>query len=108
MEMDEYQRLAGRTTNVADTALANFALGLAGEAGEVADMIKKHIYHGHDLDRNDLIKELGDVLWYVSQVAAWNGINMNTIAVTNVAKLRKRYPEGFSQEASQNREDDEE
>lgn len=80
-------------------------LGIAGEAGEVADLIKKHVGHGHDLDRNKLVKELGDVLWYIAAIATLNGLSLADVAITNVAKLRLRYPEGFSEEASRNRKD---
>lgn len=103
MNLNEYQKLAGRTANLKDEALTNFALGVAGEAGEVADLVKKHVFHGHPLDREEMIKELGDVLWYVSQLAAWMGIELNEVARKNIEKLMLRYPNGFSKEASQER-----
>lgn len=103
MDLNEYQKLASRTANLKDEALTNFALGIAGEAGEVADMVKKHVYHDHLLDRDELIKELGDVLWYVSQLAAWMGIDMEEVAQRNIEKLLARYPNGFSKEASRSR-----
>ena len=103
MNLNEYQKLAGRTANLKDEALTNFALGVAGEAGEVADLVKKHVFHGHPLDREEMIKELGDVLWYVSQLAAWMGIELNEVARKNIEKLMLRYPNGFSKEASRER-----
>lgn len=103
MELNEYQKLASRTANVKDTALVNFALGVAGEAGEVADMVKKFVFHGHKLNRDDLTKELGDVLWYISQIAAWADIELDEVGRKNIDKLIQRYPKGFSEEASQNR-----
>ena len=88
----------------ADTALlAINALGIAGEAGEVADLVKKHVGHGHPLDRNKLAKELGDVLWYVAALAHDIGLDLSTVAALNVVKLRRRYPDGFSTERSINR-----
>lgn len=83
--------------------LINGALGLTGEAGEVSDMIKKYIFHGHDLDRDDLVKELGDVCWYVALISQAIGVNLEDVMLLNIEKLIKRYPEGFSEEASINR-----
>lgn len=103
LNLNEYQKLASKTANLKDEALTNFALGIAGEAGEVADMVKKHVYHGHQLDRDELIKELGDVLWYVSQLAAWMNIELDEVARRNIEKLMARYPNGFSKEASRSR-----
>lgn len=79
------------------------ALGLAGEAGEFADEVKKRAGHGHDLDRAKLIKELGDALWYVAECASALGLTLECVAQYNLAKLRERYPQGFSSEASKNR-----
>ena len=72
-------------------------MGVAGEAGEVADMIKKHLGHGHDLDRDKLIKELGDCLWYTATLAKLIGCTLSDVAQQNVEKLAKRYPGGFSE-----------
>lgn len=76
------------------------ALGLAGEAGEVVDMIKKIQFHSKPLNRDDLIKELGDVRWYMEQVMMVIDVTMPEIERVNIAKLRKRYPNGFSAEAA--------
>lgn len=104
--LDEYQDEAQRTMNrTRDDDLPIFALGLAGEAGEVADLIKKHIGHGHDLDVNKLKLELGDCLWYIAGLAHVLGLNLSEIAQANITKLKKRYPNGFSHEASKNRID---
>lgn len=87
-------------------ALMNAALGLCGESGEFADIMKKHIYQGHKLDQYHLAKELGDILWYVALGASGLGLSLESIMRTNVNKLRKRYPEGhFDVEKSQNRAD---
>ncbi len=88
------------------TQLAVFGLGVAGEAGEVADLVKKFVGHGHALDKTKLVKELGDVLWYLSALCTLNGLTLADVAKTNVAKLQLRYPEGFSSEASINRKAD--
>lgn len=80
------------------------ALGLCGEAGEVADMVKKHIFHGHPMDETKLlkmVKELGDILWYTNYGAVRvAGVDLGVVKEINIAKLQARYPEGFSQERS--------
>lgn len=108
MTFDEYQAQTRRTMNMHlddDPAmkLATMAMGLAGEAGEVVDLLKKHLGHGHPLELDKLERELGDVLWYVSAIATLTGTRMDTAAASNLEKLRKRYPDGFTSEASINR-----
>lgn len=106
--LNDYQKLASRTHNMdlgyRDT-FANYSMSLAEEAGEVAGVAKKNLYHGHELDRDDLIKEYGDVLWYLAMGAHINGITLEEIATANIDKLNKRYRDGFSKEASKNREE---
>lgn len=114
MNMTEYQRLAMRTANFAIyssdmDAVVNAALGLCGEAGEFADILKKHLYqnseeHPTPIDRTHLEKELGDILWYVALACEGLGTNISTIMEMNIEKLRKRYPDGFSADRSQHRE----
>jgi NTP pyrophosphatase (non-canonical NTP hydrolase) len=106
MTLDEYQELAARTLGrdrTHDQQLANAALGLTGEAGEVAEVIKKHLFHATPLDQDALAKELGDCLWYIGAFATVLGLSMDDIAQRNIDKLRKRYPEGFDTERSRNR-----
>lgn len=96
MTLDEYQQQAGRTSAPASTQrLVITALGLAGESGEVVELIKKHLGHGHAFDVEALCKELGDVLWYVADLAALAGLSLSTVAQTNLTKLWARYPNGF-------------
>jgi Predicted pyrophosphatase len=108
MNLNEYQNHAAETDNsklsVKDK-MANYAMGISSESGEVTDIIKKVRFHGHDLDRDDLIKEMGDVLWYLSMIARVCGIAMDEVAETNIAKLRKRYPHGFNRSDSIKRVD---
>ena len=106
MEFNDYQKLANRTLYGNEQVLTNCALGVASETGEVVDLIKKYTFHGPDLDKKALTKELGDVLWYLSQIAEWADIPFENVATQNIEKLEKRYPNGFSKEASQNRVDD--
>lgn len=80
-------------------------MGLAGEAGEVVDLIKKTVYHGVPLDKEKLIKELGDVRWYFEVLCYCVGTTMEEVENINVEKLRKRYPDGFTTQASIERKD---
>lgn len=105
MTMNEYQALAQRTASTTDSSgkIHNGVLGLCGETGEIADVIKKHVYQGHDLVVEDMIEELGDVLWYCAELAAGLGVGLAEVAERNIEKLRKRYPNGFEAERSVNR-----
>ena len=107
LTFNEYQNLAGRTAGAGQDGERRqiiAALGLTGEAGEFANMIKKMTANGHSIAANDLADELGDVLWYLAEAATACGLNLDDIARMNVDKLKSRYPEGFSQERSINRE----
>lgn len=106
LALDRYQEQAARTLGKPGElhgSLAVLALGLAGEAGEVADLLKKHLGHGHPLDKEKLVKELGDVLWYVAGLANNLGVALSEVAGRNIEKLKARYPDGFSTERSVNR-----
>jgi NTP pyrophosphatase (non-canonical NTP hydrolase) len=71
------------------------ALGLAGEVGEVVDLIKKDRFQAQPFDRDKLRNEMGDVLWYLTNLATSVGMTLQEVAEANAAKLRKRYPDGF-------------
>lgn len=106
MNFDEYQKLAARTLGrdrTHEQQLANAALGLTGEGGEVAEIIKKHLFHDTPLDRDALEKELGDCLWYLGAFATVLDLSLDEIARKNIEKLKRRYPDGFSSERSRNR-----
>nr|WP_302596960.1 nucleoside triphosphate pyrophosphohydrolase family protein [uncultured Cellulosilyticum sp.] len=103
---DEYQIGSLRTIPNNFTKkdmLLNGALGLSGEAGEVVDIIKKHIYQGHELNKVRIKEELGDVMWYVSELCNAIGIKLSDVMETNIAKLKERYPNGFEANRSINR-----
>lgn len=86
-----------------ESRLVNFGLGVAGEAGEVADLIKKQVFHHHDSDPDRLIEELGDVLWYVTALALTLGVPLEDVAQRNLTKLIRRYPAGFDLARSRTR-----
>ena len=106
MTFNQYQILAERSAGagrVGERRQIIAALGLAGEAGEFANMIKKITAHGHSINKEKLSEELGDILWYLSEAATACGLELNIIAQMNVQKLYERYPDGFSEERSINR-----
>ena len=106
MSPNEYQGLAMRTSNrelSKEEHLLNGVLGLCGESGEIADIVKKNRMQGHALDIEHIAKELGDVCWYIAETATAIGCDLETIMRMNIEKLKKRYPEGFDTERSQNR-----
>ena len=106
MKINEYQQLALRTANkTGDKMIVNSALGLCGESGEVADIIKKAYFQGHLLDKQKVIEELGDVAWYIATMAFALGTDLETVLTGNIDKLKKRYPDGFSEELSVNRKE---
>lgn len=95
---DRYSALASRTIRADqpnDEQRVNAALGLTGEAGEVAELIKKDRFHGKPHTREQMCSELGDVLWYLNQMAYAYGLTLGEIADANIAKLEARYPDGF-------------
>lgn len=102
--LHSYQQQVQRTRNYQGSELPNYTLGLVCEAGEFGDHIKKHVYHGHPLDKTYCKQELGDVLWYLANICNVLGLDLNEVAYANLKKLEARYPHGFSREASQNRE----
>ena len=107
MTINEYQTAALRTAQTDKLAarelLLNSALGLCGESGEVADLLKKYHFQGHDLDLDHIAKELGDVAWYLAVGAYSIGYDLEKILQMNVDKLKARYPDGFSTDRSLHR-----
>lgn len=107
MNLNEYQNLSKRTMpdKLDKKAAANYAMGISGEAGEVTDIFKKVIFHGHKDNYDEIRKELGDVLHYLSGLATICGMSLEDVAQKNIDKLQKRYPNGFSEQDSRNRND---
>lgn len=103
---NDYQRAAMRTSGEYESQLdmlRNACYGLNGEAGEVIDLLKKHEFQGHELNREKMAEEIGDVLWYCQLGAYALGIPFEAIAKGNVHKLMERYPDGFDKNRSVNR-----
>ena len=113
MTPNEYQRNAMRTasgisTSCPENLLLQGVMGMSGESGEALDIVKKIMFQGHELNeatKEHLIRELGDVLWYVATTAEALGTDLETVMQTNIDKLRARYPMVFDAERSMHREE---
>lgn len=86
--------------------LLHASMGLGTEAGEFADDLKKHIFYGKELDPEHLKEELGDLLWYIGIAADVLGTSVQEIMRDNIAKLKKRYPEKFTEQDALERKDE--
>lgn len=108
---NDFQRAAMRTASGMNYdgfdgrgLLLNAVMGLNGEAGEVIDLVKKAIFQGHDLDKERMVEELGDVAWYLAVCCEALGVSLEEVMERNIDKLKARYPEGFDKARSVNRE----
>ena len=107
LTVNAYQKLAMKTLNPAlekKDVLINGVMGLCGESGEAIDIVKKWLAQGHELDREKLAKELGDIAWYLAETAYALDLSLEEILQGNIRKLKARYPEGFETERSVHRE----
>ena len=96
MTLDEYEKLAARTLNpkLSDAErLMDAAAGLVEESGEILGLVRKHAYQGRELQRGQVLIELGDALWCLAMTAKSAGLTLDQVAAANIAKLRARYPE---------------
>lgn len=109
MTFDEYQDLSAKTERPlpwVDERLQHGMLGIITEAGELGDVVKKHVIYDKPLDRDNIEEEIGDLLWYVACLARAAGASLDKAAVRNLEKLRRRYPNGvFSSVAALTRAD---
>ena len=113
MTPNEYQRNAMRTasgisTSCPENLLLQGVMGMSGESGEALDIVKKVMFQVHELNeatKEHLIRELGDVLWYVATTAEALNVPLETVMQVNIDKLRARYPKRFDAERSQHREE---
>lgn len=98
MTFADYQRLAQRTSAAPfperERPIVQ-CLALCGEVGELANLIKKVAWHGTVLDPARVQDELGDVLWYLADLATHYGLDLESVAQSNIEKLHRRYPDGF-------------
>lgn len=105
MDGNVYQVQAMRTANTDLTAketLFHAVFGMASEAGEISGLLQK-TYQGHILDKDHLVKEMGDLMWFIAEACDVLNVPMNEVMEKNINKLRDRYPNGFESEKSLNR-----
>ena len=121
MTPSEYQALATNTENKEFVAISkrlthstkiirllHASQGLATEAGEFTDALKKHIFYGKELDLVNLAEEVGDILWYAALACNTLGVSLEEVMEKNIKKLQKRYPEKFTKENALTRNTEEE
>jgi NTP pyrophosphatase (non-canonical NTP hydrolase) len=109
MKMNQYQDLTARTAPHFDDIteeITAWTMGIAGESGEVADFVKKCVWHNHPWNHEKLAYELGDLLFYIARLSNVIGYSLDEVAVMNQRKLYERYPNGFNSSDSINRKDD--
>ena len=107
MNFNEYQVLARRTQNaeLSREDMLNHALrGLASECGEINGIYQKAL-QGHEVDREHVAEELGDLLWFCAELADSIGVQLGSVANSNIVKLMARYPDGFDADRSVNRDE---
>jgi NTP pyrophosphatase (non-canonical NTP hydrolase) len=107
-ESKDFEVIGERMKTVRAIRLLHAVLGLASEAGEIADQLKKHFFYGKPLDVVNLAEELGDMFWYealmANELAATHPeISFDSIEETNIAKLKKRYGDKFSEQRATHR-----
>ena len=108
MQVNGYQKAAMATLNPAldkKDVLINSVMGLCGESGEAIDIVKKWLMQGHELDKQHLVRELGDVAWYLAEAATALDVPLEAVFQGNLEKLRQRFPNGFDVGASVNRKE---
>ena len=108
MEINEYQKLAMKTLNPSldkNQILVNAVMGLCGESGEATDLVKKHLFQNHDFNKEDFIKELGDIAWYLAEACTAVDVDLEEVLKRNIDKLKCRFPNGFDKNDSIKRVD---
>lgn len=115
MQFYEYQKLAERTEKarpVSDISarllsyrLQHAILGLSSEIGELADAVKKYVIYEKEIDSENIIEEVGDILWYLSIVCNTMNFSMEEAAQANIEKLKKRYPDRYTNQDALERKD---
>lgn len=108
MEIKEFQEKSKRTFNWEvpyKMQLLNCCLGISGESGEINDIIKKSVFQGHQMDVEHVKEEIGDVMFYIVNLATVMGLDMGDILESNYLKLKQRFPNGFNVQDSIKRVD---
>lgn len=107
MEIRDYQFKASRTLANLESPIMDdlhMVMGMQTESAEIADAYKKHIAYGKNLDLVNVKEEIGDLLWYLANLANLHGWDLRDIMDTNIKKLEARYPEKFNNDNAVNRD----
>ena len=107
-ESNDFNAITNRIISKPTIRLLHAAFGMVTEAAEVADILKKHIFYGKDIDKTHLMEEVGDLFWYVGIALDVLDLSFETVMKANNKKLKKRYGEKFSKNKALNRKLDEE
>lgn len=102
-ESQDLQKIADRFQNIGTVRLIHAMIGLATEAGEIQDMMKKHLFYGREIDKVNLVEELGDIMWYVGLACSELGVTLDEVMTKNNEKLSARYGDVFTEESALNR-----
>ncbi len=103
-ESRDFKAIGERLQRVENQRLLHAGIGLATEAGEFLDALKKHIYYGKDLDKVNLQEELGDLFWYCAIIADELGVDFSEVMTRNIDKLKARYGDKFSEASAEKRD----
>lgn len=108
LSFTHYQRMAKRTMAKHLNEIEGVhvsTMGLAAEAGEVCGEIKKAAEQDRTIDKKKVAEEMGDVLWYLADLATRLDLDLEIVAKANIIKLKRRHPEGFTIETSKEQRD---
>jgi len=103
-ESTDFSSMNTRFTEDGTKRLLHAGIGLSTEAGEFLDALKKHIFYGKELDRVNLAEEMGDMFWYLAIACDELGVEFESLMERNIAKLKARYGEKFTEERAEKRD----
>ena len=103
-ETKDFENIRGRILDTALIRLDHASDGIATEAGELKDILKRKKFYGQPLNRQHLVEELGDLLWYVALAMDTIDTTFDEVMTVNIAKLKKRYPDKFDADKALNRD----
>ena len=104
LENKDHIEVMKRLSSESMIRMLHASMGMVTEAGELADMLKKHIFYGKEVDKTNAIEEAGDVLWYLAVLLDTLGVSFEEVMEKNIAKLRARYPDKFTKDDAINRD----
>jgi NTP pyrophosphatase (non-canonical NTP hydrolase) len=102
-EARDFTAVKDRLQETGTVRLLHAMIGMCTESGEIQDQIKKHIFYGKQIDKTNLVEEVGDLMWYVGVMCSELGVDLEDVMEKNIAKLRARYGEKFTEAAALNR-----